>query len=101
MEDRESRRYYFPETLNNQKRWFGLPPEEAVILIGCGGLGFWIDMFVIMLITGGALWLLVRHLKKGQGSWWLLNLLYWYLPTTLFRTQLRRVPDSGNRHWMQ
>ncbi|MSE13800.1 type IV conjugative transfer system protein TraL, partial [Pantoea agglomerans] len=58
MEDRESRRYYFPETLNNQKRWFGLPPEEAVILIGCGGLGFWIDMFVIMLITGGALWLL-------------------------------------------
>lgn len=50
---------------------------------------------------GAVLWLFVRHLKKGQGSWWLLNLLYWYLPTVLFRVQFRRTPDSGNRHWMQ
>ncbi|MGC1072829.1 type IV conjugative transfer system protein TraL [Pantoea agglomerans] len=54
-----------------------------------------------MLIVAGALWLLVRHLKKGQGTWWLMNLLYWYLPTALLRLQFRRVPDSGNRHWMQ
>ncbi|OAD97897.1 type IV conjugative transfer system protein TraL [Pantoea sp. OXWO6B1] len=101
MDERESSKYRFPETLNQQKRWLGLPPEEAFILLGCGLLGFYIDMFIVMLVVGAVLWLLIRHLKKGQGSWWLLNLLYWYLPTMLFRVQFRRVPDSANRHWMQ
>ncbi|MSE17062.1 type IV conjugative transfer system protein TraL, partial [Pantoea agglomerans] len=40
----------------------------------------------------------IKKVQKPPGP---LPLLYWYLPTTLFRTQLRRVPDSGNRHWMQ
>ncbi|MGC0834124.1 type IV conjugative transfer system protein TraL [Pantoea agglomerans] len=64
-------------------------------------IGLLCDMFIVMLIVAGALWLLVRHLKKGQGTWWLMNFLYWYLPTALLRLQFRRVPDSGNRHWMQ
>ncbi|AOE42642.1 conjugal transfer pilus assembly protein TraL [Pantoea sp. AN62] len=99
--DRESLQYQFPETLNQQKRLAGLPTEEAVLIIACGVIGFFCDMFIVMLIVAGALWLLVRHLKKGQGTWWLMNLLYWYLPTALLRLQFRRVPDSGNRHWMQ
>ncbi|QKJ89311.1 conjugal transfer pilus assembly protein TraL (plasmid) [Paramixta manurensis] len=99
--DRESLQYQFPETLNNQKRVIGLPPEEAFVITACAGIGMLCDMLVVMLVVGGALWLLIRHLKKGQGTWWLLNLLYWYLPTALFRLQFRRVPDSGNRHWMQ
>jgi conjugal transfer pilus assembly protein TraL len=99
--DRDASQYRFPATLNQQKRIFGLPPEEAFVLISFGVLGFYIDLFIVMLCAGGAAWLFIRHLKKGQGSWWLLNLLYWYLPTVLFRVQFRRLPDSANRHWMQ
>lgn len=99
--DRESLQYHFPETLNQQKRVLGLPTEEAFVIVACAGIGLLIDMFIVMLFVAGALWLLIRHLKKGQGTWWLLNLLYWYLPTALLRLQFRRVPDSGNRHWMQ
>ncbi|MFD3249158.1 type IV conjugative transfer system protein TraL [Rahnella aquatilis] len=99
--DQDSLKYRFPETLNQQKRVAGLPPEEAFVLLACGVTGFFCDIFIVMLCVGAVLWLLIRHIKKGQGSWWLLNLLYWYLPTVLFRVQFRRVPDSGNRHWMQ
>lgn len=99
--DGESLKYQFPETLNQQKRLGGLPTEEAVLFLACAGIGLLCDMFIVMLIVAGTLWLLVRHLKKGQGTWWLMNLLYWYLPTALLRLQFRRVPDSGNRHWMQ
>lgn len=94
-------RYLFPETLNEQKRILGLPPEEFVVIFICGAAGFFYNMLLAMFVTGGGLWLLIRHMKKGQGSWWLINVCYWYLPTTLFRVQFRRVPDSGNRHWMK
>ncbi|MBW1215804.1 type IV conjugative transfer system protein TraL [Pantoea allii] len=99
--DGDAQQYLFPETLNQQKRLMGLPTEEAIVVIACAGIGLLCDIFIVMLFVAGALWLLIRHLKKGQGTWWLLNLLYWYLPTVLLRLQFRRVPDSANRHWMQ
>jgi conjugal transfer pilus assembly protein TraL len=99
--DRDALQYQFPETLNQQKRIIGLPTEEAVVITACAGVGLLCDLFIVMLFVAAVLWLLIRYLKKGQGTWWLLNLLYWYLPTKLFRLQFRRVPDSGNRHWMQ
>lgn len=94
-------RYAFPETLNEQKRILGLPPEEFVVLFSCGLAGFFYDMLLAMFVTGLGLWLLIRYMKKGQGSWWLINVCYWYLPTSLFRFQFRRVPDSSKRHWMK
>jgi len=97
----DSSKYKFPETLNQQKRFIGLPREEAIVLLLCGVIGFYCDILIVMLVVGAILWLLIRHLKKGQGSTWLLNLLYWYLPTVLFRVQFRRVPTSSHRHWMQ
>jgi len=66
MEDRQSQRYRFPETLNQQKRWMGLPPEEFIVLFGCGLLGFWIDMFVIMLLAGGGA--LASHPPPQEGA---------------------------------
>ncbi len=79
----------------------GIARRAFTLLHRYRAIGFFCDMFIVILIVAGALWLLVRHLKKGQGTWWLMNLLYWYLPITLLRLQFRRVPDSGNRHWMQ
>ncbi|PQK95161.1 type IV conjugative transfer system protein TraL [Pantoea ananatis] len=101
MDERESAKYRFPETLNQQKRWLGLPPEEACVLLTFGLIGFFCNNFVTMLCISAVFWMGIRHLKKGQGSWWLLNLLYWYLPTLFFRVRFMRIPDSCNRHWMQ
>ncbi|MBD4517503.1 type IV conjugative transfer system protein TraL, partial [Xanthomonas citri pv. citri] len=42
---------------------------------------------------------LVRYLKKGQGSYWLLNFCYWHLPSLLFKVTFRQIPDSSFRHW--
>jgi conjugal transfer pilus assembly protein TraL len=32
----------------------------------CAGIGLLCDMFIVMLFVAAALWLLIRHLKKGR-----------------------------------
>ncbi|MDF7662705.1 hypothetical protein PUG81_27430 [Erwiniaceae bacterium L1_54_6] len=60
--DRESLQYQFPETLNQQKCLLGRPPEEVSVTVACARL--LCDLFIVMLVMAGALWLLIRHLKK-------------------------------------
>ncbi|HCW0180202.1 type IV conjugative transfer system protein TraL [Kosakonia cowanii] len=95
----EDDKYYFPETLNQQARFFGLPLDELLVIAPLTLLGIVCNMSTALGIVSGVLWLLVRYLKKGQGSFWLLNFCYWYLPTFIFRVTFRSIPDSGFRHW--
>ena len=95
----EEDKYYFPETLNQQDRYFGLPLDEIIIVAPLAILGILNNMSIELSIIAGLLWFIVRYLKKGQGSFWLLNFCYWYLPTFIFRVTFRSIPDSGFRHW--
>jgi len=95
----EDDKYYFPETLNQQDRYLGLPLDELIIVAPLILLGVLNDMSTELTIIAGLLWALVRYLKKGQGSYWLLNFCYWYLPTLLFKIAFRQIPDSSFRHW--
>ncbi|RRF57871.1 hypothetical protein EAO11_26240 [Klebsiella pneumoniae] len=38
--------------------------------------------------------------EKGKGSSFLLNLAYWFLPTTLMRFFISVLPESYKRHWI-
>ncbi|ELW9465971.1 TraL protein [compost metagenome] len=95
----EEDKYYFPETLNQQDRYLGLPLDELIIVAPLILLGVLNDMSTELTVIAGLLWALVRYLKKGQGSYWLLNFCYWYLPTLLFKVAFRQIPDSSFRHW--
>ncbi|MGG6196542.1 conjugal transfer protein TraN [Pantoea allii] len=57
MDERESAKYRFPETLNQQKRWLGLPPEEACVLLTFGLIGFFCNNFVTMLCISAVFWM--------------------------------------------
>ncbi|EGT5746642.1 type IV conjugative transfer system protein TraL, partial [Cronobacter dublinensis subsp. dublinensis] len=57
------------------------------------------NMSTVLSCIAGLLWWLVRYLKKGQGSYWLLNFCYWHLPSLIFRITFRQIPDSSFRHW--
>ncbi|WOZ79933.1 type IV conjugative transfer system protein TraL [Kosakonia sacchari] len=95
----DEKKYYFPETLNQQQRWLGLPPDEFIVVAPLTVLGVVVNMSVQMGIISALLWWLIRYLKKGQGSYWLLNFCYWHLPTFVFHVAFRQLPDSGFRHW--
>ena len=99
MMNREEDKYYFPETLNQKERYFGLPLDEIIIVAPLALLGILNNMAIELSIIAALLWALVRYLKKGQGSFWLLNFCYWHLPSLLFRVTFKQIPDSSFRHW--
>ncbi|EFD0661834.1 type IV conjugative transfer system protein TraL [Escherichia coli] len=43
----------------------------------------------------------IKKLKKGRGSYWLRDLIYWYMPTALLRGIFHNVPDSCFRQWIK
>ncbi|HED3300264.1 MAG: type IV conjugative transfer system protein TraL [Hafnia sp.] len=95
----EEDKYHFPETLNQQERYFGLPLDEVLIVAPLIILGVLNDMSLELSVVAGLLWALIRYLKKGQGSYWLLNFCYWHLPSLLFKITFQQIPDSSFRHW--
>lgn len=94
-------RYRFPKTLNEQRRLFGMPLEEALITLPIGIIGVLVSRPLVFIIIAALLWLAIRHIKKGKGSTWLYNMAYWYLPTALLRGLFKKLPDSCYRHWLR
>ena len=95
----EGDKYNFPETMNQQDRYLGLPIDELIVTAPLLVLGVLNNLSLELGVIAGILWFIVRYLKKGQGSYWLLNFCYWYLPTLLFKVAFRQIPDSSFRHW--
>lgn len=95
----EGDKYNFPETMNQQDRYLGLPIDELIVTAPLLILGVLNNLSLELGVIAGILWFIVRYLKKGQGSYWLLNFCYWYLPSLLFKVTFRQIPDSSFRHW--
>ncbi len=93
-------KYDFPQTMNQQTRILGLPVDEFLIVAPLVGAGIWLSRTGSFCTLAVILWFLIRHLKRGQGSYWLLNAAYWYLPTCVFMGFLKCTPDSWKRRWM-
>lgn len=91
--------YRFPQMLTEQRRVIGLPLDEvipvSVIVLWC----IWINKPLFGFIIAGIIWFLLRKVKRGKGSRWLYNMMYWYLPTELFRVVFRHIPASNFRQW--
>lgn len=93
--------YRFPKTLNDQAKWFGLPIDELICVIPVIGWAVWINKPIFGFIIGGFIWLLIKKAKKGKGSRWLYNLIYWYLPSFIFKGIYKKTPDSCSRQWIK
>ena len=62
----EEDKYYFPETLNQQERYFGLPLDELLITAPLVILGVLNNMAIELTVVAALLWITVRYLKKGK-----------------------------------
>ena len=70
-----------------------VPMFMAFVLFSC-----FVNMIVGMMVSA-ALVLLIKMLKQGQGSAWLMNVCYWYFPSTSFSLS-RYTPNSCDRHYV-
>lgn len=99
MDERNREKYQFPVTLSNQQRWFGLPLDELIVYLPIAVLA----VFSSVLIFGLTLvfvFALIRKLKQGKGSSYLLSLLYWFLPHSISSLFLWALPPSYKRYWV-
>ncbi|MGX5056247.1 type IV conjugative transfer system protein TraL [Enterobacter asburiae] len=101
MSGDELKKFLFPKTLGEQMRVFGMPLDEFIPSVPPFLIAIWEKHALGGLIYGALAWLFVHWLKRGKGSMWLYNLLYWYLPTELFRVVYRKIPGSCFRQWIK
>ena len=92
--------YVVPKTLDAQTRIFGLPIDEFVV----GGLIslslFLNDCTILGMVIPALAVCLMRMVKKGQSSAWIINLCYWYFPSTIMRYVLMKTPESVTREYL-
>ncbi|MEN4892372.1 type IV conjugative transfer system protein TraL [Erwinia billingiae] len=97
----ELSKYRFPKTLSEQRRLLGLPLDEAIPTFPIIIWGLFAHKQLFGLVAAVAVWFLIRSAKRGKGSMWLYNLMYWHFPTLLFRTVFKVIPDSSFRQWIK
>lgn len=100
-DENKLKKYRFPETLTNQSRWFGLPLDELIPSVICIGWGLMTSKYLFGIGAAVLVYFGIKKLKKGRGSSWLRDLIYWYMPTALLRGIFHNVPDSCFRQWIK
>ncbi|EFG1568990.1 type IV conjugative transfer system protein TraL [Escherichia coli] len=100
-DENKLKKYRFPETLTNQSRWFGLPLDELIPAAICIGWGITTSKYLFGIGAAVLVYFGIKKLKKGRGSSWLRDLIYWYMPTDLLRGIFHNVPDSCFRQWIK
>ncbi len=100
-DENKLKKYRFPETLTNQSRWFGLPLDELIPAAICIGWGMMTSKYLFGIGAAVLVYFGIKKLKKGRGSSWLRDLIYWYMPTALLRGIFHNVPDSCFRQWIK
>lgn len=101
MGSEELNKYRFPKTLSEQRRLLGLPYDEAFPSLTPLAWGVYVGNAMFGLCAAALIWFAIRTAKRGRGSMWLYNLLYWYFPTALFRVVFKTIPDSSFRQWIR
>lgn len=101
MIENDLTKYRFPKTLSEQRRLLGLPYDEALPSFPVLIWGILAQKALFGMVLGVLIWFCIRSAKKGKGSMWLYNFLYWNFPTLLFRTVFKIIPDSSFRQWIK
>ncbi|EGT3611237.1 type IV conjugative transfer system protein TraL [Morganella morganii] len=97
--DGKEKRYIFPSTLSNQRRWMGLPIDEFCVYVPLAAATVFSSLFIYGPILAVAI-ITVKRLKRGKGSSYLLNLVYWFLPKSVADFFIRSLPASHLRYWI-
>ena len=93
-------KYQFLKRIDEPNRYFGLPLDELLPCLTILLISYICNSLLIGFVLAGLLWATIRRLKKGQGSGWLVQLMYWHLPGELFKGIFIKTPSSTWRHYL-
>ncbi len=92
--------YIVPKTLNAQARIFALPLDEFIPGLGLAALFFVFGQMLTCVIAPVLVVILIKLMKRGQGSSWLVNVAHWYLPRMAIHPVLRKTPPTEHREYI-
>ena len=92
--------YVVCKTLDQPIRIIGLPLDEFVITAIFSGFFIVVGKLILSMVVALISIILLRLMKRGQGSGWLINIFYWYLPQKLSKAFIRHTPASRHREWI-
>ncbi|KUW85706.1 type IV conjugative transfer system protein TraL [Escherichia coli] len=75
--------------------------DELLPAAICIGWGITTSKYLFGIGAAVLVYFGIKKLKKGRGSSWLRDLIYWYMPTALLRGIFHNVPDSCFRQWIK
>jgi conjugal transfer pilus assembly protein TraL len=94
-------KYFICKKIDEPVRLFGLTLDEFIPILITLGICTIFGSLITGFIFAGIVWFVIRNFKKGQGTSWFLNMLYWYLPLEFLRGVLFvKTPPSSARHWL-
>ena len=81
-------------------RLLGLPLDEFIPALCLGAFFFFLGKVLLSIALPVLAVVLVKTMKQGQGSSWLINLCHWYLPKTIMVGLIRKTPPSQSREYI-
>ena len=81
-------------------RIVGLPIDEFIPAIALAAFFFLVGKVILSIAVPVLIVVLIKIMKRGQGSAWLINLCHWYLPKRAMHQVLRKTPPSQNREYI-
>lgn len=93
-----SDKYHFPQTLDEPfKIILWTLDELSVFMIPVLLSVSCFNNIICGLLIGGSLLVGLKKIKGEQGHYFILNLMYWYLPKII---SFRKIPASYIREWI-
>jgi len=94
-------KYFICKRIDEPKRYFGLTLDEFIPIVITVLLCWCFGSLLTGFLLAGIVWFAIKYCKKGQGTSWFFNLLYWYLPLHfLSGLVFLKTPPSAARHWL-
>lgn len=92
--------YIVCKTLDQPARIIGLPIDEFILSATTTLVFLLLGKTILCWALGLAVLIFMKVMKRGQGSGWLINVCYWYLPAFILKMFLRFTPPSHQREWV-
>lgn len=92
--------YIVCKTLDQPARIIGLPMDEFILMAIVSSVFFILGKPILAMILGLLTIISIRVMKRGQGSGWLINIIYWYMPDFMLKAFIRFTPPSHKREWI-
>ena len=92
--------YRINKRVDEETRLLGLPLDESIPMLMIVLSAFLLKALLMGAVLAMICVVIIKHLKKGHGSQFLLNKLYWYCPKYIIKHHLIITPASEDRFFL-